>query len=205
MEQRFNGISLVAIALIVFMAFNVLADRRSASASAATPPPAEQAIPEDQPITEQEPAAPIANQSQTDAPDPNDIRPPYDEYILTQGPHGQSYGHYAIDLTAGNGAPVLSPINGQVTAHFVDQYGNTTIIIENETWQVLMLHGNYTASVGDQVSIGQQVGSESNNGYTVDWQGRSCRGRDCGYHTHLNVYDKRIGANVNPLEVMISR
>ena len=27
---------------------------------------------------------------------------PYDNYFLTQGVHGQSYGHLAIDIAAGN-------------------------------------------------------------------------------------------------------
>ena len=30
-------------------------------------------------------------------------------------------------------------------------------------------------------------------------QGNPCRQRQCGYHTHLNVYDKRVQANINPL------
>ncbi|GAP09543.1 membrane protein related to metalloendopeptidases [Bellilinea caldifistulae] len=130
------------------------------------------------------------------------IRAPYDEYILTQGPHGQSYGHFAIDLTAGKGAPILAPINGTVTALYIDQYGNTTLILENEVWQVLMLHGDYVVEVGQNLQIGETVGYESNHGYTVDWRGQSCRNRDCGYHTHLNIFDKRIGQNINPLDVL---
>jgi hypothetical protein len=46
------------------------------------------------------------------------------------------------------------------------------------------------------------VGVESNLGYTTDMAGVPCWGRDCGYHTHLNVFDKRIGGNVNPLELL---
>ena len=49
---------------------------------------------------------------------------PYDEYILTQGQHGYSYGHAAIDISAGKGATIYSPINGSVTENYVDQYGN---------------------------------------------------------------------------------
>jgi hypothetical protein len=54
------------------------------------------------------------------------------------------------------------------------------------------------------VEMGQIVGNESNIGYTTDWQGNPCAGRDCGYHTHLNVFDKRLGENVNPLDLINS-
>jgi murein DD-endopeptidase MepM/ murein hydrolase activator NlpD len=194
MPERINNITLAALLFIVFMGFNLLTDQDSSTAASAAPleqynPESIMQVEETQPPTEPDP-------------DPIAIRWPYDNYTLTQGPHGQSYGHLAVDLSAGNGAPVLSPINGVITALYTDQYGNTTLLIENDIWEVLMLHGNYNVSVGEQIAIGQQVGTESNNGYTVDWLGRSCRGRDCGYHTHLNVFDKRIGSNVNPLEVI---
>lgn len=188
-DRTSNSISLVALVILAFLLFNLFNDRTTASATPVDPTlaataPAEEAQPTPTP------------------PDPLAIRAPYDDYTLTQGPHGQSYGHYAIDLAAGKGATVLSPINGSVSAHYIDEYGNTTLIIENDIWQVLMLHGNYSVEVGQAVSIGQPVGQESNNGYTVDWRGQSCRGRDCGYHTHLNIYDKRIGSNVDPLELI---
>ncbi len=51
-------------------------------------------------------------------------------------------------------------------------------------------------------TLGQAVGVESNKGYTTDMQGRLCTGRDCGYHTHLNIFDKRLGQNVNPLKLI---
>jgi murein DD-endopeptidase MepM/ murein hydrolase activator NlpD len=75
-------------------------------------------------------------------------------------------------------------------------------MIENSHYQVLLLHGVYTVNVGDTVSAGQPVGYESNQGNTFDAFGQSCRGRDCGYHTHLNIYDKLLGTNVNPLELI---
>jgi murein DD-endopeptidase MepM/ murein hydrolase activator NlpD len=127
---------------------------------------------------------------------------PYDEYWLTQGPHGFSYGHMAIDLAAGKGASIKSPIHGEITGNYVDQYGNTTLIIENDYYVVTLLHGNYSAQVGEKVSLGQLVGSEGNNGYTTDMQGFSCRNRDCGYHSHLNVFSKISQTNVNPLTVL---
>ncbi len=186
-----NGLSGVALIIMLFLLFNLFHDRQSASAtplnnSPTLPPPTATATPQPEPPP----------------PDPFSIRAPYDEYILTQGPHGQSYGHLAIDLTAGKGAPILAPINGTVSELYVDRYGNTTLILENEIWQVLMLHGDYIVMVGQFVEIGEVVGYENNHGYTVDWRGQSCRNRDCGYHTHLNILDKRSGQNVNPLEVI---
>ena len=141
-------------------------------------------------------------QAQVSTIDNDAFASPYETYTLTQGLHGQSYGHLAIDIAAGKGAKIHAPINGVVSARFVDQYGNTTLVIENEHYQVLMLHGNYTVAEGAQVEIGQVVGTESNNGYTLDMAGRPCAGRDCGYHTHLNVYDKQLGTNVNPLNLI---
>ena len=127
---------------------------------------------------------------------------PYDAYTLTQGPHGFSYGHMAIDIAAGKGSKIYSPINGEVTELFVDGIGNPTLIIENEIYRVTLMHGVYNQQVGDEVRAGEIIGTESNLGNTTDMQGRSCRNRDCGYHTHLNVYDKRIAANINPLDLL---
>jgi murein DD-endopeptidase MepM/ murein hydrolase activator NlpD len=127
---------------------------------------------------------------------------PYDSYVLTQGLHGFSYGHMAIDIAAGKGAKIYSPIHGQITKLFTDEIGNPTLIIENEIYRVTMLHGLYTVKVGQKVKAGQKVGTESNLGNTTDMQGVSCRNRDCGYHTHLNIFDKRIGENVNPLDLL---
>ncbi|MCA9925829.1 MAG: M23 family metallopeptidase, partial [Anaerolineales bacterium] len=119
--------------------------------------------------------------------DASSIVAPYANYVLTQGPHGSSYGHMAIDLTAGNGATILSPIDGVVTGYHVDEYKNTVLVIENEVYQITLMHGNYAVAVGDDVRQGQSVGTESNNGYTMDMNGNLCYERDCGYHTHLNV------------------
>ncbi len=127
---------------------------------------------------------------------------PYDSYTLTQGPHGFSYGHMAIDIAAGNGATIYSPIIGKVTELFTDGLGNPTLVIENDIYRVTFMHGVYTVKPGQKVELEQIIGSESNLGNTTDMQGRSCRNRDCGYHTHLNVFDKRIGANINPLDFL---
>ncbi len=129
--------------------------------------------------------------------DPTAFASPYDNYVVTQGPHDQWMGELAIDIAAGNGATIKSPINGGITQLFTDQWGNPNLIIENSVYIVTMMHGNYTVKVGDQVTIGQPVGTESNHGYTLDWNGNLCTNRDCGYHTHLNVFDKRINDNVD--------
>jgi murein DD-endopeptidase MepM/ murein hydrolase activator NlpD len=127
---------------------------------------------------------------------------PYDEYFLTQGIHGESYGHLAVDIAAGKGAVIKSVINGTVTGLGYDQWGNTYIQIENNAFSVLYLHGAYTVAVGDKVLAGQQIGTESNIGYTLDMAGNLCTNRDCGYHTHLNVFDKTAGTNIDPLTII---
>lgn len=198
-RQHLDGMAVVAFAFLAFMILNLVRDRQgerpasklpSASfvnraASRSTPPASSGQLP-----------AQATAQADADA-----IRLPYDDYVLTQGPHGFDYGQMAIDITAGKGATIMSPINGVVTALYIDDLGNTTLIIDNDHYQITMLHGVFTVTVGERLDIGQPVGQESNQGNTVDGLGRSCRGRDCGYHLHLNVYDKYLGANVNPLEL----
>jgi len=135
------------------------------------------------------------------APDESAFIAPYDDYVITQGLHGFSYGHMAVDLSAGKGAVIQSPIYGVVTEQFVDNLGNTTLVIENDSYRVMFLHGKYAVSVGDLLQPGQPIGKESNQGYTTDMAGRPCQDRDCGYHSHMNVYDKQKEMNVNPLEL----
>lgn len=179
-KNGLDGLTLVALALLAIMLISVLSDQ--------APQSVEAAVPEQQVLVIQ--------------PDPNRVIAPYEDYILTQGPHGQSYGHLAIDLTAGKGAPICSPIDGVVSALYVDDLGNTTLVIENERYQVTLLHGIYEVQIGEQVALGQLVGYESNQGFTVDAWGNLCAGRDCGYHTHLNIFDKWLTENVNPLDVI---
>jgi murein DD-endopeptidase MepM/ murein hydrolase activator NlpD len=108
----------------------------------------------------------------------------------------------AIDLAAGKGAAIKSPINGKVAAKYVDGIGNTVLILENSIYQVILMHGTYSVTVGQTVKIGDSVGVENNLGFTTDMQGVSCKNRDCGYHTHLNVFDKTRGENINPLTLL---
>jgi len=206
MEKRFDSMTLVALLFILFLGYNVVKDRlRSQSALAAGAAPVEE-VTLDGDLSLQaaggveqaihNPTSPFSVQEM------EAVAAPYTDYVITQRLHGASYGHAAIDLAAGKGAPVLSPINGFVSDFYVDPYGNPTLIIENDFYRVTMLHGKYSVSIGQLVTLGQQVGKESNKGYTTDMQGRLCTNRNCGYHTHLNIFDKRKGKNVNPLKLI---
>lgn len=164
--------------------------------SRAAPPPTPTPIP-----------LPVGNAPQpTPTPerdDPTLVMAPYiAEYWITQGVHGTSYGHAAIDIAAGEGTTIVSPINGVIVGNYIDQYGNTTLLIENEVYLVTLLHGLYTILEGERARIGQPVGTESNIGYTMDMQGNLCWNRECGYHTHLNIFDKQLQQNVNPLDLI---
>lgn len=121
------------------------------------------------------------------------------DYTVTQGIHGQSYGHFAVDLAGGKGTTIYSPINGVVKKKYTDQYGNPTLVLENSRWRVTLLHGNFSVNVGDRVKIGQKIGKEGNQGIVECADGKRPNGRNCGYHTHVNLYDKNKGKNVNPL------
>ena len=132
--------------------------------------------------------------------DPYDLRNPYDSYVLTQGEHGNEYNHRAIDLAGGKGSNLYSPINGFVSANYTDEFDNPTIIIENDIYIVTLLHGDYVMPVGSLVSTVDVIGYESNKGYTFNYLGAYCgRTSDCGYHTHITIYNKLIGANIDPL------
>jgi hypothetical protein len=179
-KSGMDGIALAALALLLIMGINLLSNPSSQPAVAAVQ------------------GAQMQDRQQNQ----ERVVAPYERYVLTQGPHGQSYGHLAIDLTAGKGAVIRSPIEGIVSALYVDGLGNTTLVIENEHYQVTLMHGIYEVQVDDQLMLAQPVGYESNQGFTIDAWGNLCAGRDCGYHTHLNIFDKRLNENVNPLEVI---
>lgn len=179
---------LIGVAVLLFFAFVVIKNNFS------TPTPS---------VTAAASTLPSATTLPAPDDDPLAFAAPYTKYTLTQGPHGQAYGHLAIDLAAGRGTPVLAPINGTITGNYTDQYGNTTLLIENDIYRVLLLHGDFSAQEGDYVHLGDQVGTESNHGYTTDMAGNLCNGAVwCGNHSHLNVFDKRTGANVNPLDLI---
>jgi len=196
-----DGITLVAVLLILFGGLMVYRDFRSGSKPLIRSGVGDETmIPGDAEINSGDVGSGQAVPSSVEI--ESRILSPYDQYTLTQGPHGFSYGHMAIDITAGKGSIIKSPIEGIVTDLFTDQYGNPTLVLENEFYRVTMLHGKYKVAKGDKITLGQMVGRESNLGLTTDMQGRSCRNLDCGYHTHLNIFDKQLGENVNPLEVL---
>lgn len=196
--RKLDPLAIVLLGLLVFLAIQLLLDGRRAQTeprlaanALATGETSLSAEGSGQPSPQ---LAPV---------DPSLVIFPYDNYWITQGPHGMSYGHLAIDIAAGKGTVIKSPIQGVITANYIDEYGNTTLVVENERYQVTLLHGDYSAAVGQEVLSGDPIGAESNNGYTTDMQGRLCQGRDCGHHTHLNIYDKTAKQNVNPLDILI--
>jgi len=202
MRIRLDGMTLAGVALLLLFAVNIVrgwagegAPQLATTNAEGTPVAVMTAAPETLPTAAPDmPAGDPAYQAE--------IALPYDTYFLTQGIHGQAYGHNAIDIAAGNGSTIKSIINGSVTGLGYDQWGNTFIQIENDYYVVLYLHGAYTAALGDQIRAGQPIGTESNIGYTLDMNGNLCAGRDCGYHTHLNIYDKRLGYNIDPLSLI---
>jgi murein DD-endopeptidase MepM/ murein hydrolase activator NlpD len=215
-EKHFDGLTITAIGVILLMGFGLLRDaglfgagaKKVLSASSAAPTQAIAAMAEPgsaavkaQSGTGGEKAkaarAAAAQPINSDA-----IAAPYDHFIVTQGIHGAEYGHMAIDISAGKGATIKSPINGTVTKLYIDDWGNPSLTIENDHYAVELLHGQFSVKIGDIVTIGQPIGKESNQGETFDGLGRSCAGRDCGYHTHINVFDKKLGTNVNPFQVL---
>ena len=200
-RQGIDGITLVAFALIIFGGLMVYRDISSKNNGLALGGEMEEvALTAGAEISANE----VGSGKEVPPVPEIDLRisPPYEHYTLTQGPHGYSYGHMAIDITAGKNAIIKSPIQGYVADLYTDQYGNPTLVIENDFYRVTMMHGKYKVAVGEQIAWGQMVGRESNLGLTTDMQGRSCQNRACGYHTHLNIFDKQLGENVNPLEVM---
>jgi hypothetical protein len=181
MNRKNDSFAIVGLLFILFLAFNLFRSREDAQAASPQEKEADQLFSlEEQSV----------------------ITVPYDQYKLTQGPHGYSYGHQALDLSAGNGSVIRSPINGFVTDLYIDEVNNPTLIIENDLYQVTLLHGKYSVKPGQRLLLGQPIGIESNLGYTKDMSGRPCVNRDCGYHTHLNIYDKRLGENANPLVLL---
>ena len=206
MNHRVDGLTFVALALISFMGFNVLRDRVRTAQAASQPSEklaSQTALLQAASVSVDQAAPSLGESAPWSEAEQLAIAAPYAHYTITQGLHGYSYGQMAIDLAAGKGTEIHSPINGVVTQRYTDQYGNPTLVIENDFYTVTLLHGKYTVSVGDRLTLGQPVGTESNQGYTMDSRGRLCQGRrGCGFHTHLNIFDKRLGANVNPLDLI---
>lgn len=174
--KRIDWLAIAALALFLFMLLRLLGEGVSSALAYESAP----RIPDD----------------------PNTFASPYKKYVVSQGLHDFAYGHMAVDIVAGQGAAIHSPIYGEVAETYVDGVGNTTLVLENARYKVTLLHGDYVVEVGQPVQLGEVVGYESNHGYTIDAHGVPCAGRNCGYHTHLNVFDKEKQRNVNPLVLM---
>lgn len=130
----------------------------------------------------------VLNAGQSDG-DKNTWGPIYRTGRITQGIHGQSYGHYAIDIAAGYGQPIFAPCNCCISERFIDGYNNPVLVLSNNRWRVTLLHGDYFGQVGDCYQVGEAVGTEAGHGYST------------GPHTHISVFDRARGQNVDPREL----
>jgi murein DD-endopeptidase MepM/ murein hydrolase activator NlpD len=204
MRVRLDGMTFVGVAILLLFAVNIVRGWAGEGQPAPVPgqPQAAQPTPVPTPAPIDTSPDIAGGEPQIDLAWNEAIAMPYDTYFLTQGIHGMDYGHMAVDIAAGNGSVIKSIINGNVTGAGYDQWGNTFIQIENDYYIVLYLHGVYSVALGEAITAGQPIGTESNIGYTLDRAGNLCAGRDCGYHTHLNVFDKRLGMNIDPLSLI---
>ena len=198
MRTWFNPVNLAVLLVMALMFMGAMTDEQDTSATAVPTPSDETPPAEPEEAAGGGGLAETAEKRTAVADDPAIIAP-YANYFITQGHHGYSYDHLAIDLSAGKGADILAPISGAVTDLYLDEWGNPTLVLENERYLVTLLHGDYTVTVGDRFRQGDVIGAESNKGYTTDLNGVRCiNGRECGYHTHLNIFDKQTQSNVDP-------
>ena len=109
---------------------------------------------------------------------------------MTQDWHGTALP--GKDYAAGCGTTIMAPISGIVTQNGRDKYCgpfgcyNTVLTIENSNYKITLLHGQYSVQAGTSVTAGQRVGRE-----------RSI-GNSSGCHSHLSVWNKRVGLWVDP-------
>jgi hypothetical protein len=117
---------------------------------------------------------------------------PYTDYVVTQGPHGASYGHMAIDITRGRrNHPYAACGRVTITTSKMGQY---TLILENENYQITLMHGNYTRVLATG-AIARRWAQRAT--MATPWIGRDlCYGRDCGYHP-ISISSIALGSNVN--------
>ena len=146
----------------------------------------------------------VAPRPSQDLGDEQAFASPYTVFQVNQLAHaggGWWYGALAVDISNSPGTPLLSPINGWVSEAGADEFGSTYIVLENSRWRVLMMHGDYSVGLGEVVQLGQQVGTESNNGFTRGPGGEICNEMPgCGEHTHLAIWE--YGNEINPLDVI---
>jgi murein DD-endopeptidase MepM/ murein hydrolase activator NlpD len=153
-RPRFDALAFVALFLIFFMGFKVFTQRTQAKSLAEISINIESGNSGGQVEVVPEGANPGAaglavaetdGESQELVDNPAVIAP-YDSYVVTQGEHGASYGHRAVDLAAGKGATIYAPISGKVSDLYVDEWGNPTLVLENKDYQVTLLHGIYNVT-----------------------------------------------------------
>ncbi|MEQ3216427.1 leucine-rich repeat protein [Hominifimenecus microfluidus] len=104
----------------------------------------------------------------------------FDGYVTTSG------RHEGIDFARTAGASIYSLISGVVT-RVTNASKLSTLAIYDSTNNktVVYLHGNYSVSVGQTITQGQYIGTESNNGASAA-------------HTHIEVRDgKRTAAAIS--------
>lgn len=86
-----------------------------------------------------------------------------------------------VDYTTGCGSPIPSPATGTVTAvgfdGYIGEYGsnNSYLIVNDGQREIILMHGHYTAVVGQSVIIGQIIGREASIGNST------------GCHTDISI------------------
>jgi hypothetical protein len=114
---------------------------------------------------------------------------PYPNYFIYGGCHPDGWGNWcALDVNSNtNGGPTYASINARVKQTGPDDNtGASFLILENNRYRVYYNHGIYEVTQGQEVTIGQFIGMEA------------CIGRCFGEHTHFGVYDKLLGAWIDP-------
>lgn len=127
------------------------------------------------------------------------IAPIYKNYSVSNASLHGVPGWEGVDIYAGCGKPVLSPISGIVAFNGLDGYNQVDergvvreqtpmITIKNDRYTVTIMHGNYTAPIGTRVVTGEQVGTEGSQGMST------------GCHSHVVV--KENGKLKNYLDIL---
>lgn len=112
---------------------------------------------------------------------------------------GKRTMHYGIDISAPEGASVVSPADGKVKSYAYNEYGGWTMVVdhgENERGERIItryLHlSAKVAGVGQTVKVGDTIAKVGNTGiYTT------------GPHLHFEVYVN--GVTVDPAEFFKAR
>ncbi len=99
---------------------------------------------------------------------------------------GYWHGHFAIDVAAWTGAPIVAADSGYVVAVGGDDtgYGNIVVIDHGNGFQTLYAHLEiYYVEVGDNVAKGQQIGE------------MGCTGNCTGPHLHFEIRQGTVQRN----------